>query len=47
MVPMNTPGISLSPHLDKLGMRSSETAQVFFDDVRVPRATASARRRAS
>ncbi|MEQ5834653.1 citronellyl-CoA dehydrogenase [Marinobacter sp. NFXS9] len=36
MVPMNTPGISFSPHLNKLGMRSSETAQVFFDDVRVP-----------
>ncbi|MCF5702920.1 citronellyl-CoA dehydrogenase [Pseudomonas syringae] len=36
MVPMNTPGISLSSHLDKLGMRSSETAQVFFDNVRVP-----------
>jgi len=36
MIPMNTPGISFSPHLNKLGMRSSETAQVFFDDVRVP-----------
>ncbi len=36
IVPMNTPGISLGPHLDKLGMRTSETAQVFFDDVRVP-----------
>src|SRR5471030_2278330 len=36
MVPMNAPGISLSSHLDKLGMRSSETAQVFFDNVRVP-----------
>ncbi|MBQ0777570.1 MAG: citronellyl-CoA dehydrogenase [Pseudomonas sp.] len=36
MVPMNTPGISLSQPLDKLGMRSSETAQVFFDSVRVP-----------
>jgi citronellyl-CoA dehydrogenase len=36
MVPMNAPGISVSPHLDKLGMRSSETAQVFFDEVRVP-----------
>ena len=36
MVPMKTPGITVSPHLDKLGMRSSETAQVFFDDVRVP-----------
>jgi citronellyl-CoA dehydrogenase len=36
VVPMNTPGITLSPHIEKLGMRSSETAQVFFDDVRVP-----------
>ncbi|WP_404363983.1 citronellyl-CoA dehydrogenase [Marinobacter sp.] len=36
IVPMKTPGISVSPHLDKLGMRSSETAQVFLDDVRVP-----------
>ncbi|MDF5818562.1 acyl-CoA dehydrogenase [Pseudomonas aeruginosa] len=36
VVPMKTPGITLSPHLDKLGMRSSETAQVFFDNVRVP-----------
>ena len=36
IVPMNTPGITLSLHLDKLGMRSSETAQVFFDNVRVP-----------
>lgn len=36
IVPMDSPGISLSKHLDKLGMRTSETAQVFFDDVRVP-----------
>lgn len=36
MVPMNAQGVSVSPHLDKLGMRSSETAQVFFDNVRVP-----------
>ncbi|KAA1176273.1 acyl-CoA dehydrogenase [Marinobacter salinexigens] len=36
VVPMNSPGISFSPHLNKLGMRSSETAQIFFDDVRVP-----------
>lgn len=36
IVPMNTPGISVGPKLNKLGMRSSETAQVFFDDVRVP-----------
>jgi citronellyl-CoA dehydrogenase len=36
VVPMNTPGITVAPKLDKLGMRSSETAQVFFDNVRVP-----------
>ncbi|HET8801079.1 MAG TPA: citronellyl-CoA dehydrogenase [Marinobacter sp.] len=36
VVPTKTPGISFSPHLNKLGMRSSETAQIFFDDVRVP-----------
>mgnify|MGYP000084723228 FL=1 len=36
VVPMNTPGVTVAPKLDKLGMRSSETAQVFFDDVRVP-----------
>lgn len=36
IVPMDSPGITLGPKLDKLGMRSSETAQVFFDDVRVP-----------
>ena len=35
-VPMDTPGISTSPRLDKLGMRSSDTCQVFFDNVRVP-----------
>ena len=36
IVPANTPGITLSKKLDKLGMRSSDTAQVFFDNVRVP-----------
>jgi citronellyl-CoA dehydrogenase len=36
VVPMNTPGIEVAPKLNKLGMRSSETAQVFFDNVRVP-----------
>ncbi len=36
IVPTDTPGISFSERLDKLGMRSSDTAQVFFDDVRVP-----------
>ncbi len=37
VVPTSTPGVSLSPRLEKLGMRSSDTAQVFLEDVRVPR----------
>mgnify|MGYP005986785643 FL=1 len=36
VVPTNTLGISFSEKLDKLGMRSSDTAQIFFDNVRVP-----------
>ena len=36
VVPTKTPGVSFSEKLDKLGMRSSDTAQVFFDNVRVP-----------
>ncbi|NIB38206.1 acyl-CoA dehydrogenase [Pseudomaricurvus alkylphenolicus] len=36
IVPTNSPGISFSERLDKLGMRSSDTAQIFFDNVRVP-----------
>ena len=36
IVPTNTAGISFSEPLDKLGMRSSETAQIFLDNVRVP-----------
>ena len=36
VVPMDSPGITVAPKLEKLGMRSSETAQVFFDNVRVP-----------
>lgn len=36
VVPTNTPGVSFSEPLDKLGMRSSDTAQIFFDSVRVP-----------
>ena len=37
VVPTDTAGISFSNRLDKLGMRSSDTAQVFFDEVRVPK----------
>ena len=36
IVPMKTRGVTVSPRLDKLGMRSSDTAQVFFEEVRVP-----------
>ena len=37
IVPGKTPGVSVAPKLDKLGLRASDTAQVFFEDVRVPR----------
>jgi citronellyl-CoA dehydrogenase len=36
-LPMKTKGVEVARKLDKLGMRSSDTAQIFFDDVRVPR----------
>jgi citronellyl-CoA dehydrogenase len=36
IVPMKTKGITLSDPLKKLGMLSSDTAQIFFEDVRVP-----------
>jgi citronellyl-CoA dehydrogenase len=36
IVPLKTPGVTVSPRFDKLGMRSSDTAQIFFDNVRVP-----------
>ena len=35
-VPMKSAGVSVSPPLRKLGMHASDTAQIFFDDVRVP-----------
>ncbi len=37
VLPMKTRGVQVARTLDKLGMRSSDTAQIFFDDVRVPR----------
>ena len=37
VVPMNSPGISVSEPIDKIGMRASDIAQIFFDDVRVPK----------
>lgn len=36
VVPLDGKGIDRSTKLDKLGMRSSDTAQIFFEDVRVP-----------
>ncbi len=36
-LPMDTKGVKVVKKLDKLGMRSSDTAQLFFEDVRVPR----------
>src|SRR5687768_11939105 len=35
-VPMKTPGVQIVKKLDKMGMRSSDTAQIFFDSVKVP-----------
>jgi citronellyl-CoA dehydrogenase len=36
-VPMNSKGVQIARKLDKLGMRSSDTAQIYFDNVRVPK----------
>ena len=36
-VPMKTKGVQVARKLDKMGMRSSDTAQIFFDEVRVPK----------
>jgi citronellyl-CoA dehydrogenase len=36
IVPMKTAGVTVARKLDKLGMRSSDTAQIFFEGVRVP-----------
>jgi citronellyl-CoA dehydrogenase len=36
-VPMKTRGVEVARKLDKMGMHSSDTAQIFFDDVRVPK----------
>jgi citronellyl-CoA dehydrogenase len=36
IVPMGTRGVTVERKLRKIGMHSSDTAQIFFDDVRVP-----------
>ncbi len=35
-LPMKTKGVQVVKQLDKLGMRSSDTAQIFLDEVKVP-----------
>src|ERR1700684_3066442 len=36
-VPMKTKGVEIARKLDKMGMRASDTAQIFFEGVRVPK----------
>jgi citronellyl-CoA dehydrogenase len=36
VVPTNLPGFAVSKKLDKVGLRSSDTAELFFDSVEVP-----------
>ncbi|GAX90334.1 acyl-CoA dehydrogenase family protein [Effusibacillus lacus] len=36
LVEMDRPGITVSRKLDKVGMRSSDTAELVFEDVRIP-----------
>jgi citronellyl-CoA dehydrogenase len=36
VVPTNLPGFKVSRKLDKMGMRSSDTAELYFDDMRIP-----------
>jgi len=36
MVPMDAPGVERAKKIHKIGMWSSDTAQIFFDNVRVP-----------
>jgi citronellyl-CoA dehydrogenase len=36
VVPTDTPGFTVSRKLDKLGIRISDTAELFFDNARIP-----------
>ena len=47
MVETDGPGFRRGRVLDKVGMKGQDTAELFFDDVRVPAETCSAARRAS
>ncbi|KAL7645749.1 UNVERIFIED_CONTAM: hypothetical protein RMT77_002626 [Armadillidium vulgare] len=35
-LPMKTPGVHVAKNIEKIGMYSSDTAQIFFEDVRIP-----------
>ncbi|XP_054713110.1 probable acyl-CoA dehydrogenase 6 [Uloborus diversus] len=35
-LPLNLPGVHISKPLKKMGMKSSDTAQIYFEDVKVP-----------
>lgn len=36
IVPMDTPGVSVGKHENKMGHRASDTAELYFDDVKIP-----------
>jgi alkylation response protein AidB-like acyl-CoA dehydrogenase len=36
LIPLDTPGVSVGKHEDKVGMRISDTASLIFEDCRVP-----------
>jgi acyl-CoA dehydrogenase len=38
IVPMDLPGVTIGKHENKMGHRASNTAELYFDDVRVPAA---------
>jgi alkylation response protein AidB-like acyl-CoA dehydrogenase len=37
IVPLDLPGVSKGPPLDKLGLRALNQGEIFFDDVRIPK----------
>jgi len=38
IVPMDTPGVTVGKHENKMGHRASNTAEIYFDEVRIPAA---------
>jgi alkylation response protein AidB-like acyl-CoA dehydrogenase len=37
IVPLDLPGVSKGPPLDKLGLRAMDQGEIYFDDVRIPK----------